>query len=312
MDWPALDELSKQQLGVLGMEDAGRLGMSRKALRDFARRHGWERPCPGVIIVPGSPESFEQRCKIATVAAGRRALVSREAAAYLHGMTRDEPDNIELVVPADRRLALSGLDVAVWRSSTLLQSDVAQHLSIPLTCPARTVIDLAAVLSLDQLRGVVIDGRQRRIVTLEQIGRRHQRIASYPGRANVTRVLRDLDEETCDSMLEWDFRTEARRRGFRPFPRPFPFRCSDGVVIEIDVAFPREWVACECDGFGSHSERTSLTRHHKRQNRAVADGWRPFLVDWTRLKRDPDGLFADLAALLAGADPDRPPAPLAC
>jgi hypothetical protein len=51
----------------------------------------------------------------------------------------------------------------------------------------------------------------------------------------------------------------------------------------------------------------SLTEHHRRQNHAVTDGWRPFLIDWTRLTRDADALFDELAQLLA-VDPGRPPA----
>lgn len=79
-------------------------------------------------------------------------------------------------------------------------------------------------------------------------------------------------------------------------------------VAEIDVAFPAHWVAGECDGLSSRAERESLATHHLRQNQVVRAGWRPFLIDWTRLKFDADHLFDELAELLAAADRSRPPA----
>jgi hypothetical protein len=315
MDWNALAALGESRHGVVILRDAPRLGLSPKALSEFGRRQGLQRPYPSVLLMPGAPHTFAQCCAIAVGAAGgERVLVSRRAAAHLHGVERDPPATIELVVPGDRHVSLADLalpvaahHVTVWRSSTLLRADAGVADRIPVTVPARTAIDLAAVLTLDELRAFVIDARQRRLVTLADIRRLHDRIPRYRGRGNVARVLRDLDEATCDSMLEWDFRRDAKARGFRPYPKPFPWRCSDSRLIHIDVAFPEAWVACECNGLGAHSRRSHLTIQHKRQNRAVADGWRPFLIDWTRLKFDPDGLFGDLAALLA-TPVDRPPA----
>lgn len=246
---------------------------------------------------------------VAIHAAGaERVLLARRSAAQLWDMRRRQHHTIELLVPwrqhdaelAALRLQLDGQDwalrVKVRRTRTLWESHATSMDNLPITTPARTIIDLASVLPIDELRSVLIDARQRRIVTLAEVIDLHEFLRRYPGRAKLGRVLRDLDD--ADSRLEWEFRREAERRGFRPHPGHFAFRCSDGVCIEIDVAFPDAWVAVEIDGYGSHSERESLVIDHKRQNRAVLDGWRPFRVDWTRFKFDTDAMFDELALLL--------------
>lgn len=319
-----LESVAEPQHGVVALTDAGRLRLTRAALSEHMRRHAWRRPHPGVGVAPGYPPTFEQAVMIAIKAARtHRILVARRAAARLWDMRRAVPDVIELLAPADRhdpplptlRLDVAGkaepVTVSVSRSRTLLTGHATTLGTIPLTTPARTSVDLAGVLTVNELRSTVIDARQRGVLELSEIATLHETIRKYPGRGRMRRVLADLDEDVCDSRLEWEFRTEARRRGFRPYPRPFPFRCSDGVTVHIDVAFPEAWVAVEVDGFGAHSERASLVTDHLRQNRAVADGWRPFRVDWTRLKTDAHRLFAELTALLQSPHGQSGPAPLA-
>jgi hypothetical protein len=322
VDWGRAASLLDGRHGVLAVRDAPLLGMTEGDLRRAARRGNLERPARGVILAPGAPATFERAVMIAVAAVGDRVLVSRLAAAHLWGIVRTVPDVIELVVPFGRHvpdlsaLAIEVRDretvrevtVRVWRSRSLTRGDALDVAGIPLTAPARTVVDLAGATPLDALRSIVIDARQRRVLDLAALDAVHRRIVRYPGRPRVARVLADLDARTCDSRLEWDARDTMAEDGLTPHPRPFPYTCADGVTIEIDIAFPAAWVACECDGLGSRADRASLTTHHRRQNAAVADGWRPFLIDWTRLKDDPAGLIADLRALLA-TDPGRPPAP---
>lgn len=312
-DWDGLFARARRQHGALGVGDGTAFGLSAAALRAHALRHGWPRPYQGSLLVPGVPLSYPAFVAAALRTSGDRALGARWTAAFLSGITTVQPEGVELVVPYGRMVAVSVLDaglrpppVVVRRSRTLVRADVAAGGT--LTRPARTLVDLAAVTGVDRLRGLVIDARQRRLATLEEVREVWARLAEARGRGRVAQVLAELDEEVCDSVLEHRWRRLLRAAGLRPYPRPFPFRCPDGVVIEIDVAFPAHWVACECDGLGSRGDRAGLVKHQRRQNAGVQGGWQPFLVDWTRLVADPAGLIADLRRLLARADTARPPA----
>jgi hypothetical protein len=323
MDERRIAEFAMQAYGVVALADAPALNVSSEALRSYLRRRRWDFPYPGIAVRPGTEPSFEQAAMIALKAARqRRVALARLSAAYVAGIVSEHPNTIDLIVPMNRnRPAVAELDLRVTerartrtvavrfvRSRTLMTSHVTTIRNLQVTTPARTLIDLAAISSVSRLRDLVIDARQRRLVTLGELSAVHASIACYPGRAKISRILADLDEDDCDSTLEWDFRKAARRRRFAPFSEPFPFTCRDGVTIEIDVAFPDEWVAVECHGLGAHSQRSDLVRQNLRQNMAVASGWRPFVVDWTRLHQNPDELFAELAALLASPHPHAGPA----
>ncbi|MPZ89213.1 MAG: hypothetical protein GEU81_14330, partial [Nitriliruptorales bacterium] len=246
-DWQGLFALGRRQHGALALSDGERFGWSRNALLLHARRQGWERPQPGVVLLPGTQRTFETRVATALLQVGGRVLAGRRTAAYVLGMVDRPPATVEMVLPADRRLPrLEGVEA--WRSRTLHRADAINRNGLRLTAPGRTVVDLAAVMGVDRLRSLMIDARQRRVVRLEEIAAIHERIGRTPGGPRLTQVLAELDEECCDSMLEWYWRRALRAHDLHPHPRPFPFRCADGITIEIDVAFPDQWVACECDG----------------------------------------------------------------
>ncbi len=264
VDWEGLYARGRRQHGVLALYQGERYGLSEGALLRYAQRHGWDRPFTNVVLLPGAHATFETAAAAAVLQAGGRVLLARSSAAYLWGMTRSAPPRVELAIPADRKVQMLP-GVSMWRSRTLTMMDAEARGPLPVTRPARTIVDLAAVTPIDPLRSLVIDARQRRVLALADLDAAVRRLTHATGRGKVTRILRDLDEEVCDSILEHRWRRTLRAVGLRPWPRPFPFRCSDGVAIEIDVAFPVEWVSCECDGLSSRAERASLTKHHRRQ-----------------------------------------------
>jgi hypothetical protein len=40
-------------------------------------------------------------------------------------------------------------------------------------------------------------------------------------------------------VFESDVRAVLDAAGFTPYPTPFPFRCPDGVVVHLEIAFPK-------------------------------------------------------------------------
>lgn len=124
----------------------------------------------------------------------------------------------------------------------------------------------------------------------------------------LDRALADVSEELADSSFEYAMRDLYRGGGLRPYRSPFPFRCPDGVVIRLDVAFPWAWVATECDTRGFHSDVAPFNADQVRWSQAIQGGWALTWATWDRLERDPAGLLADVRALLARADRSRPPA----
>lgn len=305
-DWAAVFDLARRQFGALHVEDVRSLGISRSTLAARANRERWRRPYRAVFVVPGSPDSYELKVSAALLALGQPCWASHRTAGWLLGVLDPPPARVELVVPQFRRLA-APTGVVLHRSRTLPSHHVTVARGLPTTNVARTIVDLAGIMDGEDLRQAVIDGLQRKRVSLDQIQQVRREIARVRRGNTLARVLDELDEERCDSRLEWRVRRLLRRAGLRPHPEPFAFRCPDGVVIHLDIAFPEHWVAIECDGYGFHSSRTAFATDRVRWGQALQGGWRLMWVDWSRLA-DPDGIVREVRANIRSADPALPPA----
>ena len=303
----------REQHGALGIRDGEPFGVSAAALRTKADREGWPRPCRGAVLLPGAdPDAVRTRVAAALRSIGGEVWAGRRTAAYLHGMTDRAPRQLELVVPHGRR-ATHRWDPRPWRSRTVYPFMVTEVDGLALTTPARTIIDCAAVLGVGPLQDLAIDAARQRPDLLREVRELadwlRERGHRVPQGRRLDRILARLDHERPESGLELRTRRLLRPHGFPLQPRPFPFRCPDGVVIHLDVAIPWAWFALECDGFAFHNSREAFGIDRLRWSQAQRGGWRISWVDHRRLQDDPDSIIEEVREVLATADPDRPPPP---
>ncbi|WP_333473230.1 endonuclease domain-containing protein [Lolliginicoccus lacisalsi] len=69
--------------------------------------------------------------------------------------------------------------------------------------------------------------------------------------------------------------------------------------FEIDLAFERERVAIEVDGWAWHRDAERFARDLQRQNTLVNAGWHVLRFDWHRLAHDVAGVLGEIRAALA-------------
>ena len=79
-------------------------------------------------------------------------------------------------------------------------------------------------------------------------------------------------------------------------PRPRVNRDVEG--FEVDFHWPAERLVIETDDWSSHGSRESFERDRRRDAALVERGWRVVRITRARLARDPDGVAAQLRALL--------------
>jgi hypothetical protein len=99
----------------------------------------------------------------------------------------------------------------------------------------------------------------------------------------------------------------VERLPVRPYPRPMPWRASDGVIDHLDIAFPAQWVVVFVDSRAFHGRGRTFTTDRRAWN-SVAGLWRPFWVDSTILRDSLDDLVAQIRQALEEAPTDRAPA----
>src|SRR4051795_10168184 len=111
----------------------------------------------GVYAVGHLPPSPHARAMAAVLACGPHALLSHRSAGALYGLIR-HTGPIDVTAPTSH--AHKG--ISLHRSRT---TERTLHYGIPVTTPARTLLDLADLLDATALTRAVNDARLRRLVT---------------------------------------------------------------------------------------------------------------------------------------------------
>jgi predicted transcriptional regulator of viral defense system len=197
-------------------------GLDRIVASIASRQHGARRTTRqgnlirvyrGVYRVGHSAPSMEARYMAAVLACGDGAVLSGRAAACLLGLIRAVPEpDPEVTAPKDRRIRgvtthreRGGVDDAmVWKA-------------IPVTTPARTLVDLAASASVGELTRAVHEAGIGHDTGPEAIDAVLERRPNSKGAAALRAVLYG-DQGRTLSTLEREFLTLLRRARL-PLPR---------------------------------------------------------------------------------------------
>jgi very-short-patch-repair endonuclease len=170
--------------------------------------------------------------------------------------------------------------IRVHRSRQLIWRDRTRTHGIPVTSPARTVLDFAFALSDDRL-GRVVDDALRGPLSRDALA---DVMARNPKHAGIARLEAFVSERGAPtrSQFEREFKAFARRFGLPPFELNV-FVCDR----EVDVLFRAERVIVELDGYDFHRGRGSFERDRDHDVDALTHGFITARITWTRMKSTP-------------------------
>ncbi len=245
--------ITRAQLLAAGL-DAHEIAYRRR----IARLHLLYR---GVYAVGHRPPSPHASAMAAVLACGPGAVLSHRSAGALWGMLRWRgPIDVTAAGNHTRR------NVRVHRSRTLHPDDVTRHYGIPVTTPARTLLDLADVLDDTSLTRAVNEARLQRQLNLTDLA---TLLARSPGRA--TKRLRphiDHGTQPTRSHLEDAFLTFVERHHL---PRPEVNQRIAGY--EVDMLWRDQRVIVELDGWDYHDGRTAFERDREKDAALLTEGF---------------------------------------
>ncbi|MFM7062704.1 MAG: hypothetical protein ACKO04_04310 [Actinomycetes bacterium] len=287
MEPQALAALAATQCGLVATWQLPDGVSARSVFRPLVRSGRVIKVAPGVYSFPGVPESWSRHLWTAHLHAGPASTVSHESAARLHGFEQVPVLSVLTVLGARQR----DPDLATWHRSTDLQpGDIVRRDGLPVTTPARTVVDLGSVLRVARLRQVVEQGILERKFTAVEIACVLERVRrrGKPGVA-VTEAVLDIVGPGTDiphSELERLLDRAIQLAGLPPPVREFPLPSSTGTVGFVDRCWPEARWIVEADGRRWHGRHQQMRRDADRSNEAAALGYLTTRLLWEQLQHD--------------------------
>lgn len=286
---PTLASIARRQLALFTLDQALGAGYTLRQVQQRRETGRWSPVHAGVYRVAGAPEWWEQLVLAACLATGTGAAASHRSAARLWGIDESRRPTVELSVVATRYHRLEG--VIVHRSSDFDASAVTAKSGIPVTTPARTLVDLGAVEGLPAVERCLEVALSRRLVTLDGLRTAVDSVARRGRRG--TGVLRALlDErsgaaELAESVLEARMLRLCRTQGLAEPVCQHRVHYGTRLVGRIDFAYPAELVAIEVDGYESHASLDAFRHDRARQNELVGLGWTVLRFTWDDVVHHP-------------------------
>jgi very-short-patch-repair endonuclease len=242
----------------------------------------------GVYRVGHTAPSLEATYLAAVRACGADAALSGKAAAFLYKLIRGPEPRPEVTTRSQKRVP----GVTTRRSRTV---EMVTYRGIPVTTVARTLVELASTLSLDDLARACHEAGVKYRTTPGQVEDVLARRPKTKGAAKLRKILRG-DAHVSLSKLERRFLDLLR--GER-LVLPETNRVVDGR--RVDCRWPEQRLTVEIDGYRYHHSRHAWEqdRRREREARARGDDFRRYT--YGDVFESPGAMLAELRAVISRA-----------
>ena len=268
------DRSASRQLGLVTTAQLRALGWTRAQIRNAMRRGQFDVVRTGVLRTAGSPRTREQSWLAAALATDG-AVLSHLTATKVWGYPFfPEPNGIDLLrVSSKPRLE----GVVGHRTDHLPPEHTAVRGRLPVTSPARTLIDACGLVSERQLRSAGNDGLRRRILSLPTLVRTVDEVP-VSGRRAIVPVVDYLKTKVPgfdpgDSDPEVDVVEAIVAAGIAAPAQQIRVETVIGTCF-VDIGWPDLRLGFEYDSVEFHVERFHDDRDRLRAlKRAGWDIW---------------------------------------
>lgn len=288
--------LAARQHSVVKRAQLLELGLTVAAIDHWLRAGRLHRIHRGVYAVGHPSLTWKGKWLAAVFAAGASAVLSHRSAAALLGLLPARAGAPEVIVPSWR----SRLPGVRRHSGELRADERAIEAGIPVTSPARTLLDLASVASPKELRQAFRKAEADRVLTARKLAQALERRPGRRGNCAVRALLQDAGygRGIKRSDLEADFATFLRRHGF-PAPDRNVHVKVGAVEIEADCVWHEARLIVELDSRTFHDTDSAFEADRARDRALAAHGWTVIRVTYRHLHRDEVQLARDLRTILA-------------
>ena len=296
--------LATGQLGAFSRAQANDIGLSDRQLRSRVTSGILIQTGPNAFRVAGAPTSLQTELTDLVLDVDAPVWVCGPTAAALHGFdgfVLRRPFHI--AVPRER--AVRRWNAIVHRYELIEPIDQEAWRFLPITSPARTLIDLARRASGEELARAVDSAIRDGMVVERTL---HERIVALrsQGRFGLPLLAEVLagNEVTRGghSWLEREYLRLLDRAGLpKPEMQQVLTRAGDRLV-RVDCVFPGTNVVVELLGYRFHRSKREMERDAQRANALLGQGFQPYQFTYGQVVSDPGYVVTTSSLALARAE----------
>jgi hypothetical protein len=250
----AIAKLAARQRGLVTRAQLLEIGLTRHAIDNWVRSRRLHALYRGVYLV-GHPEPIAGARELgAILACGAGAVVSHRSASGLWRLLPDPGGDVDVTLAGRHCGPKRG--IRVHRLAALDRRDVRKLGGIPVTSPARTILDLAGVVSPRDLERALAEAQARRLVRRADLLSLLARRSGRPGAAALRRLIEGDAPALTQSEAEERFLALIRAAEL-PTPE-VNARIGDTRSTSCGVSVPSSSKST-ATGFTPHGPRSSAT-----------------------------------------------------
>jgi very-short-patch-repair endonuclease len=255
------------QWGRVTREQLLTAGISPSLIDRRLRNRRLERAHAGVYALPHTEDLPWAAAAAALLACGPGAALSHHSAATLWALRPGQARPVHVTIPAYRGFPAPP-GVRLHRSRILTPADIRIHQGLPVTSPARALLDVAATLPDRDVERLLHEAVfVRRLVTLREIHALLRRSGNHPGRRRLARIA-EAGTLTADTNSP---PAERLLRMIRAAGLPEPRVEASILDYRLDFYWPELSLAVEVDAYGTHGSPVRFESERRRDARLLTE-----------------------------------------
>jgi very-short-patch-repair endonuclease len=295
--WPdrAIARIAATQRALITRVQLSDLGLGPSAIEHALKRGRLHRIHQGLYSMVPFPALPPLAAELAAVlACGDSALLSHHSAAAAWGI-RPPFNGAVRVTVIGKETGRRRPGIQVHRTEALDPRDIRRYQNIPITSPARALLDIAPDLSDRELERALDEALIRKLVSHAAIA---AVAAAYPNRRGVTRLraLADPGRRTTETRSDGE---EALLAAIRRAGLPAPEVNAKVGNYTADFLWREQKVIVELDGYDYHRGRAAFERDHQRDAEHQQAGFLVIRVTGRQVNRNLEAMLVRIATALA-------------
>jgi len=296
--WVQVAAIAGSQMGLIGVVQLRDVGISDTSISEAAVRGRLHPVFHGVYSVGHRHLTVHARLLAATMACGPGTVVSHGTAAWMLKLRSWRPKEVDVIAPVEAGRKIAGIRRRFVPPPT--GEEVWRRGGVPLTSPARTIVDCAGILDAGELAGLIEQASVEGLLDVVAI----DRVLDGPRRRNSKRLLRLIAPWrryrrgiTIRSRMEaklLPLLTEAAL----PIPQTNAKLRLAGKVHEVDFLWREQKLVVETDGGRFHDNPAAGTRDSNRNHLLAKAGYHLPRLGWEDLRDRPAQTMREIARFL--------------